>query len=145
MTLPLITSGPFAELPRNYFRTILADPPWRFQTYDRATAVTARGRIKHYDTMTIKEIKALPVMDLAANDCLLVLWISSPMLSAALDVVHAWGFEFQTFGFVWGKVHQGRPTGNRHGLLDEGRRRVGTARHQGLAEAEKPRRPAAHP
>jgi N6-adenosine-specific RNA methylase IME4 len=104
MTPPLITSGPFAGLPRNYFRAVLADPAWRFQTYDRATAVTARGRTKHYDTMTFDEIAAQPVMDLAADDSLLVLWISSPMLHPALDVVRAWGFQFQTFGFVWGKV-----------------------------------------
>jgi hypothetical protein len=45
MTVPLITTGPFAGLPRHHFGAILADPAWRFVSYDKATAVTARGKL----------------------------------------------------------------------------------------------------
>jgi N6-adenosine-specific RNA methylase IME4 len=102
--MTLIRSGPFAGFWLHAYGVILADPAWRFVTYNKATAVTARGKKVHYRTMTLDEIMALPVRDLAAPDAVLVLWISSPMLLAALDVISAWGFEFKTLGFVWGKV-----------------------------------------
>jgi N6-adenosine-specific RNA methylase IME4 len=99
-----IRSGPFAGFPLHDYGVIACDPAWRFIDYSRSTAVTARGKRIHYRTMTLAEIKALPVADLAARDCVLILWISSPMLLAALDVIQAWGFKYQTIGFVWGKT-----------------------------------------
>jgi N6-adenosine-specific RNA methylase IME4/DNA modification methylase len=102
--MTLIRTGPFKGFQRNDYGAVLADPAWRFITHDKATAVTARGKKIHYRTMTLAEIMALPVRDLAAPDCVLILWINSPMLLAALDVIRAWGFRYQTFGFIWGKT-----------------------------------------
>jgi hypothetical protein len=50
----------FDDLPRRHFGTVLADPPWRFATYDKATTVSARAQRVHYSTMPLKEIMALP-------------------------------------------------------------------------------------
>ena len=57
----------------------------------------------HYDLMPLSEICALPVANIAADDCLLFLWITSPELPDAFDVGKAWGFKYITVGFVWDK------------------------------------------
>jgi N6-adenosine-specific RNA methylase IME4 len=81
---------------------IYADPPWLFEIYGRK----GKGRDveRHYDTMTLGEIKALPVPALAADDCALLLWAVWPNLPAALEVIEAWGFEYKTCGFCWVKT-----------------------------------------
>jgi N6-adenosine-specific RNA methylase IME4 len=100
----------FEDLPQRYFGAILADPPWRFATFDKATTVSARGKRMHYRIMLLEDIMALPVADLAAKDCVLFLWAISPMLPHALGVIDAWGFRYRTIGFTWAKIsRQGRP------------------------------------
>lgn len=79
----------------------MADPPWRFATRS-PKGVTAKGAGGQYDTMTLLDIMALPVSDLAAKDCLLWLWTTNPMLPQALQVMAAWGFVFRTAGH-WSK------------------------------------------
>ena len=51
---------------------IVADPPWDFENY--SDAGTKKGADPHYSVMALKEIKALPVHELARGDCLLLLW-----------------------------------------------------------------------
>ena len=59
---------------------------------------------RHYPTMHLEDIKALPVAGLAGKDCVLFLWATYPMLQEALDVIRAWGFTFKTVGFTWIKL-----------------------------------------
>jgi N6-adenosine-specific RNA methylase IME4 len=101
------------------YRTIVADPPWQqlagapFDTaYDphtkqvvRLNAATA-SRAQTYPTMSVEQIKALPVRDLAAADCQLYLWATNKMLPAAFDVLAAWGFRYSTT-IVWAKTLMG--------------------------------------
>lgn len=54
---------------------------------------------------------ALPVKDIAADDCVLFLWATYPKLREALEVIKAWGFTYKTIGFQW--VKQNR-SGNGH-------------------------------
>lgn len=56
--------------------------------------------------MTIEDIKALPVRDLADIDCILFMWATFPKLQEALDTVAAWGFIFKTCAFVWVKTNK---------------------------------------
>jgi N6-adenosine-specific RNA methylase IME4 len=101
-------------LPAGPFGAILVDPPWRFRTWDQREAIQRRNggtnvsAAVHYQTMTIEDIRALPVADVAADDCALFLWISWPMLPDALDVVRAWGFAYKTIAFCWIKAHAGQ-------------------------------------
>jgi N6-adenosine-specific RNA methylase IME4 len=83
------------------YGAILADPPWRFAL--RSPKGAARSACNHYSTMSLNEIMALPVWDLAADDCVLFLWAVDPMLPQALRVIEAWGFEFKTVAFYWAK------------------------------------------
>ena len=78
---------------------IYADPPWRYQNW-KGQGVAER----HYPTMTLEDIKALPVAGLAGKDCVLFLWATCPMLPEALDVIRAWGFTFKTVAFTWIKL-----------------------------------------
>ena len=56
--------------------------------------------------MPIEDIKALPVSELAADDCALFLWITMPMLHEARGVMEAWGFRYVTCAFTWVKLSQ---------------------------------------
>jgi N6-adenosine-specific RNA methylase IME4 len=104
----------FDGLRRGFYGAILADPPWRFRTWDNREAiprVRSSGRrvgAIHYRTMDIAEIRALPVGELAASDCSLFLWISWPQLPDALSVIEAWGFTYKTCAFAWTKAHAGQ-------------------------------------
>src|SRR6516164_6765238 len=90
----------FAPLPRAAYGVILADPPYRFVTWSETRQFKSASR--HYPLMSLDAIKALPVADLAAPDCLLWLWATQAQLHQALDVMQCWGFEFKSSG-AWAK------------------------------------------
>ena len=86
------------------FSTILADPPWEFLT--RSDKGKDRSAETHYDTMSLDQIKTLPVKALAADDATLFLWIVDwfpPGL--AVELVEAWGFKHKTTAFTWAKTN----------------------------------------
>jgi N6-adenosine-specific RNA methylase IME4 len=87
--------------PSKRYRVIYADPPWTFATYSRKGK--GRSAEAHYDTMTLEDVKALPVAEWAADDAILLLWATDPLLDKALDVIRAWGFTYKTVGFYWAK------------------------------------------
>lgn len=99
-----ISSGPFAGLNKNGYGVIYADPAWTFST--RSNEGKGRSPEQHYDCMSLEEIKALPVQDLAAKDCVLLMWVIDTHLPMALDVMSAWGFKYKTKGFNWVKLNQ---------------------------------------
>lgn len=96
------------------YRTIVADPPWQYNVarglptrdYKPSTAEA------HYSTLTMEEIAAIPVKDLAAEDAHLYLWVTNPRLfgdrqggrrATPLDIAEAWGFEYRTM-LTWVKT-----------------------------------------
>jgi N6-adenosine-specific RNA methylase IME4 len=85
---------PFSNLVPRSYGLIAADPAWTFKLY------SAKGGKKspqaHYACMSLGDIKALPVADLAQDDCWLMLWTSAPMLDQAFDVISAWGFTYKS-------------------------------------------------
>jgi len=103
------------SLPTKKYGVIYADPPWRFQPYSAVTGMD-RAADNHYPTMDLPAIMALDVP--SADDAVLFLWATVPMLVEALDVMKAWGFTYKS-NFVWVKDRLG--TGywarNRHELL----------------------------
>lgn len=80
------------------YGVILADPPWNY-----ANAGCRGAAENHYSTMTVADICALPIGDLAASDCVLLEWCTWPQLQEGLQVMAAWGFTYIT-GFPWIKV-----------------------------------------
>ena len=90
------------------YQIILADPPWQFATY--SAKGQDRSPERHYATMGLKAICALPVSALAAPDCALFLWATFPMLRDAFSVLDAWGFVYKTVAFCWVKQNRKAPT-----------------------------------
>jgi N6-adenosine-specific RNA methylase IME4 len=84
------------------YRVLYADPPWDFRTY--SPLGQGRSAVAHYDVMTPAKIAAYPVQHLAADDCVLLLWVPDPLLPAGFDVITAWGFKYKTVGFYWAKT-----------------------------------------
>lgn len=83
------------------YQVIYVDVPWPFSGGGNRSAK------RHYPTMKINEIKALPVSNLAADDCALFLWATFPQLERASEVIKAWGFEYKTNAFTWIKTNKG--------------------------------------
>jgi N6-adenosine-specific RNA methylase IME4 len=81
---------------------LLVDPPWTWISWSKTNQT--RAAENHYSVMTLDDIKALPVSDLAAPDCALFLWAIDPMIPQALEVIKAWGFVYKTVAFTWAKT-----------------------------------------
>lgn len=82
-------------LPLGGFATILVDPPWPLQSGE-----------KHYRTMSLTRIMALPVGALAARDAHLWLWTTNALLPRAYEVAEAWGFTVRS-PLTWVKFRLG--------------------------------------
>ena len=86
------------------YQIIYADPPWNYKVYSKKGL--GRSAESHYPTMSIEDICALPVGNLADKDCALFLWVTIPCLLEGLSVLKAWGFTYKTVGFVWVKQNR---------------------------------------
>lgn len=88
------------------FRVILADPPWSFANFGQAKHGAARDK---YDLMTVEEIAAMPVGDLAAPNSICALWSSATVSAEGQHarVLEAWGFRPVCKLFVWRKIYAG--------------------------------------
>ncbi|MGA7710791.1 MAG: MT-A70 family methyltransferase [Rhizomicrobium sp.] len=86
------------------FATLLADPPWQFQNKTGKVAPEHK-RLNRYSTMTLAEIKSLPVGSLAADTAHLYLWVPNALLPDGLAVMEAWGFKYKS-NLVWHKIRK---------------------------------------
>jgi len=99
-----------ASLPGLNYKTILADPPWQFQNRTGKVAPEHK-RLTRYPTLSLKEIKEIPVSLVASEQSHLYLWVPNALLKEGLEVMSAWGFEYKT-NIIWHKVRQdGEPDG----------------------------------
>jgi N6-adenosine-specific RNA methylase IME4 len=114
---------PFGSLRPFSYELIMADPAWRERMRSKKGELKSPER--HYRTMTIAEIKAMPVNHLAAPDCVLFLWGVWPLMlhggdpehhfagadasrSPIGEVMHAWGFRYVTGGAWHKKTRHGK-------------------------------------
>lgn len=101
---PLVHDEFRATIADRRFGTILADPPWQFQNRTGKVAPEHR-RLNRYGTMTLDQIKQLPVASAAAPTSHLYLWIPNALLPYGLEVMKAWGFQYKS-NLVWHKVRK---------------------------------------
>ena len=96
------------------YRVIYADPPWSYN--DKQDTGMLGGAVKHYTTMLLDDICALPVP--AADNAVLFMWVTSPLLEDSFKVINAWGFKYKS-SFVWDKVahNMGHYNSVRHEFL----------------------------
>ncbi|MAG24659.1 hypothetical protein CMI47_03680 [Candidatus Pacearchaeota archaeon] len=83
------------------FGTIYADPPWKYGNQGTRAATD-----RHYRTMTVDEIVAMPVAEVAADNAHLHMWTTNAFLFDSKAIIEAWGFEYKSC-FVWAKPNIG--------------------------------------
>lgn len=107
-----------ATMPTDKYRVVYADPPWSYNDKCDDGSVQAGGCERHYPTMTIAQLEAMPVKDFVEPDAVLFLWVTSPLLDECWPVIKAWGFEYKA-SFVWDKIkhNMGHYNSVRHELL----------------------------
>ena len=138
------------------YGAILADPPWRFTNRTGKMAPEHR-RLSRYQTLTLEEIKSIPISLVAASSCHLYLWVPNALMPEGLQVMEAWGFQYKT-NLIWHKIRKdGGPDGRGVGFyfrnttemvlfgvkgklrtLAPGRRQVNTIKSQKREHSRKP-------
>ncbi|PWI34877.1 adenine methylase [Vibrio albus] len=85
------------------YTVIYADPAWQFKN-KRTGGKHKSGAAQKYTVTSVKDMMRLPVEQLAADDCLLVMWWVGSMPQEAIDLCEFWGFKLVNMnGFVWDK------------------------------------------
>lgn len=85
------------------YQVIYADPPWSYST---SSAKISNSTDTHYPVMSLEELKALPVREIAEKHAALFLWTSNPILPKAIALMEAWGFEYKTVFKCWRKCNK---------------------------------------
>ena len=110
---------PTPKAPDGKYRVIYADPPWKYTSGDQhSTEAQDTILSSHYNSMSIAELCELPIKDMAQDDSVLFMWVTSPLLEECFDVIRAWGFKYKA-SIVWNKdAHNvGHYVSVRHELL----------------------------
>lgn len=138
------------------FGTLLVDPPWQF-TNRTGKMAPEHKRLNRYKTLTLEDIKSIPVSSVMNEQSHAYLWVPNALLKEGLEVLEAWGFAYKT-NIVWHKVRKdGGPDGRGVGFyfrnttelvlfgvrgnlrtLDPARRQVNIIRTQKREHSRKP-------
>jgi N6-adenosine-specific RNA methylase IME4 len=86
------------------FATVLADPPWQFQNRTGKMAPEHK-RLSRYPTMTLQDIKELPVEAIVEDTAHLYLWVPNALLAEGMQVMEHWGFTYKT-NLIWYKIRK---------------------------------------
>lgn len=92
---------PLQGFKMNQYDIIYADPPWSYN--DKMADKPSFSVSNQYDTQKENWLSVLPVQQIAANDCCLFMWVTSPMLPTGLKLMDSWGFKYKTVAFCWNK------------------------------------------
>jgi len=93
------------KFPDKKYQIIYVDPPWQYR--DKALAGN-RGAGCKYAVPTHEWLESLPVSDIAANNCVLFLWVTMPKLSECWQLIRRWGFVYKTVAFTWVKRNKSK-------------------------------------
>jgi N6-adenosine-specific RNA methylase IME4 len=95
------------DLPEGQFDRIVGDMPWPYEPGD--TKPDTRGRaVRGYATMSLDAMKAMPIAERAARDCVLYMWVTGFHMRYAYEVLDAWGFTHAPLILVWTKDKFGK-------------------------------------
>lgn len=107
----------YPDLPTEKYDIIYADPPWDYggkmqydktckksdnENWERSIFISAANF--KYPTIKTDVMKRIPISEIAADDCLLFMWVTSPHLAQGIELGSSWGFEYKTVAFVWDKM-----------------------------------------
>ena len=107
----------YPDLPEEQYDIIYADPPWDYggkMQFDKSGKKDINQNWENnifissanfkYPTVKTKDLKKIPIHEIAKDDCLLFMWVTSPHMEQGIELGKAWGFEFRTVAFVWDKM-----------------------------------------
>lgn len=83
------------------YDVIYADPPWSYSNKGLNGSAD-----KHYSTMPVQDMAALPVESICKDNCILFMWMTYPMIKEGLWLMEKWGFKYKTIGFQWVKINR---------------------------------------
>ncbi len=84
------------------YSLIYADPAWSY-----GNTISNGAAVDHYPTMSLLDMKRLPVWELAADNAVLAMWYTGTHNQEAIELAEAWGFTVRTMkGFTWVKLNQ---------------------------------------
>lgn len=78
------------------YNIIYADPPWKYRTY-------SDKNVCPYPIMKDEDIYDLPIQNIAADDCVLFMWVTFPKLLTGIKTIEKWGFTYKSLAFAWTK------------------------------------------
>ncbi len=107
----------YPDLPEEKYDIIYCDPPWDYggkMQFDKSgkkqfndgwekNIFISAANFK-YPTVKTKELKKIPISEIASDDCLLFMWVTNPHLAQGIELGKSWGFEYRTVAFVWDKM-----------------------------------------
>lgn len=91
------------QFPRKKYKIIYLDPPWQYTSDPNGNRGLWALAQDHYRTMSFDELAALRIERLAHKNCILFMWVTSPLLYEGLELLKVWGFDYKTIAFVWVK------------------------------------------
>jgi N6-adenosine-specific RNA methylase IME4 len=107
----------YPDLPEKKYDIIYADPPWDYGgklQFDKSSKSADKIDLNRnifissanfkYPTVKTKDLKKIPVQEIAKDDCLLFMWVTNPHLAQGIELGQAWGFDYKTVAFVWDKM-----------------------------------------
>jgi len=107
----------YPDLPEKKYDIIYADPPWDYggklqfdkssksvEKIDLSKSIFISSANFKYPTIKTKDLKKIPITEIAKDDCLLFMWVTNPHLVHGIELGQAWGFEYRTVAFVWDKM-----------------------------------------
>lgn len=84
------------------YQLIYVDPPWQY-----GNKISNGAAENHHSTMSLAELKRLPIWEVAAEDAVLAMWYTGTHTEEAIELAEAWGFRIRTMkGFTWVKLNQ---------------------------------------
>jgi N6-adenosine-specific RNA methylase IME4 len=107
----------YPDLPQKKYDIIYADPPWDYggkMQFDKSSKTAEKIDLGKnifissasfkYPTVKTKDLKKIPLPDIASDDCLLFMWVTNPHMAQGIDLAQSWGFEYKTVAFIWDKM-----------------------------------------
>lgn len=76
------------------------DPPWSYKVWSEGSQ-DSRLASSHYKVMDTEEIAKIPLSEVCADDCVLIMWMTWPQLEDALWLMKEWKFTYKTCAFCW--------------------------------------------
>lgn len=107
----------YPDLPEKKYSIIYCDPPWDYggkMQFDKSGKKQFNNNWEKdifisaanfkYPTVKTKDLKKIPLLEIAEEDCLLFMWVTNPHLAQGVSLGESWGFEYKTVAFVWDKM-----------------------------------------